>query len=114
MAIRFLYESYIEIAMSVMLMLKTIEFGSASSAIRHSFNFFVLALLAGFPMVVTTFLVRNRKRLEQESFKQKYGTYYRSFGIRTDSFSSILNPLVFMLRRIIVAIIAIFLSDPGT
>ena len=77
------------------------------------FNFGMLGLLAVFPLVLMTFLLVNRKRLAQESFKRKYGTYYTGLGIRTDSNLSLLFPLIFMLRRLILALVAIFLANPG-
>jgi hypothetical protein len=74
------------------------------------FSVILLAICILLPFLIYLFISRNYSKLEGDiDFKQKYGSLFA--GIRLTQKSALMYNLLFMLRRMIFALSAIYLND---
>ena len=67
---------------------------------------FMGACLGILPFLVVGFLVKNRHRMEEKDFSQKFNTLW--LGVRTDEVMSVIYNGIFMLRRLIIVLLAVY------
>jgi len=67
---------------------------------------FMGAFLGILPLLVMGFLIKNRHRMEEEEFSQKFITLW--LGVRTDEVMSVIFTGVFMIRRLIIVLLAVY------
>ena len=70
--------------------------------------FFVIMTLI-FPVLVSLILIKNFKELGDEEFEVKYGSLKE--GTRTNSKWAVIYTVIFILRRLHFAAIALFLTE---
>ena len=67
-----------------------------------------MLFLVAFPLWVAFFLTRNRDKLIEEGFKQRFETLYQ--GIKVGSLSSLYYNAVFAVRRFDIVLVNLFFS----
>mmetsp|Transcript_28195 Transcript_28195/g.34887 ORF Transcript_28195/g.34887 Transcript_28195/m.34887 type:complete len:245 (-) Transcript_28195:1295-2029(-) len=68
-----------------------------------------LLLLIAFPISVLYFLLKNREKLPDRKNIGKYGTLYQ--GVKTEDKSTVIYSGVFILRRLFMVCLVVFLQD---
>ena len=61
------------------------------------------------PIAILVFYFGNYKLLPETKFKNKYGTVYE--GYKPNQISAVLMPFFYTIRRILLAVCIIYLSD---
>ena len=82
--------------------------GMTSLQISVIHGVFVLLIVA-FPVAVICFLTRKTQKLSERKMTAKYGTLYQ--GIKTESKSTAIFSGAFLLRRLFIVCIVVFLND---
>lgn len=108
--LRFIIESYLEIVISLILQLYKLSFANSSDTFASIVCFFGVGILGTFPIVVTIFLFKYLNKLETNSdLKTKYGSLYSE--LRTHKRATVLYTTLFLIRRLVFAFTAIFLTS---
>ena len=107
--IRFFLESYLELCLSSMLRLQMLEFGVISSSFHSSLSIGVLALVVIFPVLTGAYLVCRKKQARRKKFQKRFGELV--LGLKLKKQSALLYPVLFMIRRLIYAVLLINLLD---
>lgn len=114
MWIRFLMEAFLDISIggTLNLMLAFRNGDMPWSSLFHVINSITLIVLfsaaAVFPVFICVFYCRSFARWNDPDFDQKYGAVFE--GLRKDRRSSLLYPLIFSVRRILLTLLAFFFS----
>jgi len=66
-------------------------------------------ILSVAPVLLPIFLLKNKTKLEKEEFKEKYESSYDC--LKTDLKIAIVYNALFMLRRLLFCLTALFLID---
>jgi len=114
--LRFIIETCLDIAISIILQLHYADlngglFGSSESFYLTN-TIFTLILgpaAALFMIVMSVFYVRQFKNWGDPEFDDKYGAVFE--GLRKETKLSLLYPAIFILRRVLFAIVAILFPD---
>lgn len=70
----------------------------------------MFAYLVLFPILSCLFLLKNHQKLEDETFKERYGSFYDAVHPLKNRLSPMAQ-ILFMLRRMLLASTIVFLGD---
>ena len=78
MAIRFVFESYLELVICVTIGLLNLQWSSQNFSITYCsiFNIVFAVIVLFMPLLTSIFYYINIERVNEEEFKRKYGTLY--------------------------------------
>ena len=113
MAIRFVFESYLELVICVAIGLLNLQWSSKNFSITYCsiFNIVFAVIVLVMPLLTSIFYYINIDRVDEEEFKRKYGTLYD--GLQLDDSedkrkSAIIYPFLFIIRRLVFMITVIW------
>ena len=113
MAIRFVFESYLELVICVTIGLLNLEWSSKNFSITYCsiFNIIFAVIVLVMPILTSIFYYINIDRVDEEEFKRKYGTLYD--GLQLDDSedkrkSAIIYPFLFIVRRLVFMITVVW------
>ena len=107
--LRFILEAYLELSLVSLLRIKVFNFGTVGDTVLTVLSLLIFTLLT-IIIVITMFGLRsNHSKIKETNFINKYGALV--LGLSTREISAMYFPSVFMLNRLIYALIIVMLSD---
>ena len=107
--IRYFIQAFLRMTLISMFNLKYTftneDFGSTSNTIASSL---MLVLLVSFMIFSFFFMRKNRNKLEEPTFIQRFGSLYEP--ILTGNEPALLVPFIFCLRRLLIALIIVYIT----
>ena len=107
--LRFGLEAYLELSLSSILRFCNFTFGSSSEYFHSIFASVIFAAVVSYLLFSLLFLQWRHKSLEKETSKNRFGALY--LGLKTRERTAILQPFIFMLRRLLYAGILVSWSE---
>lgn len=107
--IRFILETYLELVIVSLMRIYMIDFSTKGDSVNTIFSF---ALFTGSAMLITLGILMFysfREQLSDTGFKGKFGELYTSLDLSRKG--SIMQPILFLLRRILYAMTLVLLLD---
>lgn len=101
MYIRFVLEAYLELSLSSMLRFQNFTFDTASERFHSVVATIIFLCLIAFLLFALVYLQWKFPILATKEANQRFGDLY--LGLRTKERSSLVSPVIFLLRRILYA-----------
>jgi len=108
MLIRMILESYLKMCICSLISMQSLDWNKPIE-FANSIITLLLLLLYIMPVALFLFLFKNRRRLFDEEFYAKYGSFYSD--INTQKSVAVYYHVIFLFRRLMVASSIIFLSN---
>ena len=112
-AIRFVFESYLELVICVTIGLLNLQWSSENFSITYCSIFTIVfgVIVIILPLLTSIIYYCNIDRIEEEEFKRKYGTLYD--GLQLDDSadkrkSALIYPFLFILRRLVFMVTVVW------
>ena len=110
--IRYMTESYLEMSHTcVFFMAISTDYVTFQDKISLVVRVTLLVILVIWPFFVLTFLLKNRKKLDTDSFKKKFISMYN--GLKTTKTGALLYAFLFCMRRMSLVLTFVLLQDEG-
>ena len=103
--LRFILQSYLKTTIGCLFAVSFISFGDKNKIINAVMSIAMLCFLIVIPIVFGAILHKNRTNLHMTAIKEKIGSLY--LGMRTTTLSQRLYPSVFLLRRLLYAVMTV-------
>lgn len=119
-ALRFLFQGYLELCLSIFIGWYSINWSRDASFQTIYSNIFTITftvILLILPIWITVFFCYNQKKLNEPSYRRKYGTLYDELDISVTRLNgnklrtSILFNSLFVFRRLVFALSAILMGE---
>lgn len=107
--LRFLMECYLELSISSMVQVRSINWNNESNTFAIAFAIFIFVLIIAYPFFTIIFLTRNFKKLEDHAFEQTYGSLFENIKVKFQM--NIYFSFLFLFRRLIFCLAAVFFED---
>jgi hypothetical protein len=107
----FVIESYMLLSISSVANLTALKFVDLGTAVSSNMSIAVLLLLIGFPLFTLSFLIRNKKKLNSEKYRSKYGVLYETLNVRRSTNWTMCEPVLSFYRMLFLTLVLIFLQD---
>ena len=103
--LRFILQSYLKTIIGSLFAISLISFASKNTTINAIISIVMFCMLVVIPVIFAAILHKHRANLHKSGIKEKIGALY--LGMRTTTLSQRLYPSVFLLRRLVYAILTI-------
>ena len=103
--LRFVLQSYLKNTIACLFAISLMKFENGGSSTNAVLSIVILVVLAIIPILAMVLLYKKRNELASDETRGRIGSLY--LGIRTDSMHEYAYSAVFMLRRLIYAILTV-------
>ena len=115
MSLRFIFEAYLELVICVAIGMLNLQWDPKNFSIQYGTIFTILfvILVIFMPLFTLIFYYYKIDSVEDEEFKNKYGTLYEGLELDMDKDKrkeALIYPFLFILRRIVFMITVIFMA----
>ena len=107
--LRFILEAYLELSLASLLRIRAFNFSTVRDTVLTVFSFLIFTLLTALILITITGLRKYHTKIKETQFINKYGALV--LGLQVREKSAMFQPSVFMLNRLIYALIIIMLSN---
>jgi len=101
-------QSYSIVALSCMINLRFLEWTSLNVVFMSLLTLSTLVVLLAFPIGYWRFLNKHFDELETDEIKRRHSAFFKGLNLRNGRLV-FLQPVWFMFRRLILAVIVVFL-----
>ena len=110
MIITVIFESFAIVAISCLIGLQVIDFGSTGLSVQSLSCIFFLVLITVIPVLMFSHVTRHFARLNDSQVKKQVGTVYEELDIQKGK-KIFIQPIFFLLRRLALACAIVYMND---
>jgi len=103
----YIHSAYVEFSFACVMNFYVIDWASSGIYMSNTYMLLHALTLLAYPVWLYFFLSKNYHKLGDKEFAEKYGNAYGK--IRHDSPSAIWHPILYVLRRLMLALICVCL-----
>ena len=109
MYLRFTLEFYLEIAISACITVRRFRYETGTEFVLTAYAMSLLMILTIATVGSATFIRTEYQRLDDDGKKENFDSLY--LGLKSDKMKALLYPSVYMVRRLIFALVIVFLQN---
>lgn len=103
----FLCETYMIIAVCALLNMKHLKVVNFSFALTDTFAFLGLLAVTALPIWIAIFFYKNKDKLTDNDFTNKYGVIYSTLNPKREGYNVIIFKVAFIVRQFMLAIVLV-------
>lgn len=105
-----IFESFAIVAISCLIGLQVIDFGSAGLSVQSLTCIFFLVLITVMPVLMLSHVNHHFARLNDQLIKKRVGSVYEELDIRKGK-KILIQPMFFLLRRLVLGYAVVYMND---
>ena len=106
--LRFFLEAFLELSIACLLRVKSIRVETTDDIILTAFAAILVGMLSAFMVASPFYLTKHHKKIKTDEFVDRFGAL--TLGLQYRDIAAMYYPFMFMLRRLIFAMVFVYLS----